>query len=438
MVMNPIRKLLPFLLLLSSVTGYAQRNPDSFDLNQCIQYAYSNSPLLKQSLLDQEIAEHGIKSQLSAWYPQIGFNYNLQHTFQLQSGFNNGNVIQTGAHNISYGQLGLTQNIFNSSALLASRSAGEIRKQSQQNTVANKIDITVNVAKAYYDVLLTTEQINVLDENIIRLNQSLKDAYNQYEAGIVDKVDYKRATISLNNATAQRKASDELLKSKYSYLKMEMGYADSTTLLLKTDKSDLETLAIADTSANLAVENRIEYKQLLTQKKLQDLNYDYYKWQFIPTVQGYANYNLNYLNNNFNELYQNNLPNSYVGVSVAVPLFQGFRRVQNMKQAKLQSDRVNYDIDQLKLEVSTEIAQALAGYKGNLIEYYNQKTNVELAQDVFSTIELQYKSGVKTYLDVITAQTDLRTAELNFTNALYQLLASKYDLEKALGTVTIY
>ncbi|WP_190277333.1 TolC family protein [Taibaiella lutea] len=433
-----MRKLLSLLLLLSSVRGFAQQtNTDSFDLDQCIQYAYSNSPLLKQSLLDQEITEHGIKSQLSAWYPQIGFNYNLQHTFQLQSGFNNGNVIQTGAHNISYGQFGLTQNIFNSSAFLASRSAGEVRKQAQQNTVANKIDITVNVAKAYYDVLLTTEQINVLDENIVRLNQSLQDAYNQYEAGIVDKVDYKRATISLNNATAQRKSSDELLKAKYSYLKMEMGYADSVTLLLKIEKSDMETLALADTSANLALENRIEYKQLLTQKRLQELNYDYYKWQFIPTVQGYANYNLNYFNNTFNEVYQNNYPNSFVGISIGVPLFQGFRRVQNMKQAKLQSDRVNYDIDQLKLEVSTEIAQALANYKSNLIEYYNQKTNVELAQDVFNTIELQYKSGIKTYLDVITAQTDLRTAELNFTNALYQLLASKFDLEKALGTVTI-
>jgi outer membrane protein TolC len=106
-----------------------------------------------------------------------------------------------------------------------------------------------------------------------------------------------------------------------------------------------------------------------------------------------------------------------------------------MKQAKLQSDRVNYDIEQLQLTVSTEVSQAMAAYKGYLNDYYSLKENVDIAKDVFNTIELQYKSGIKTYLEVITAQTDLRAAELNYNNALYQLLASKFDLQRALGSI---
>jgi outer membrane protein TolC len=184
------------------------------------------------------------------------------------------------------------------------------------------------------------------------------------------------------------------------------------------------------------LQNRIEYQQLQTQKRLQDINYNYYKWQFIPTIQAYGNYNLNYLNNDFGKLYQDNYPNSFAGVRVGIPIFQGFRRVQNMKQAKLQSDRVNYDIEQLQLSVSTEVSQAMAAYKGYLNDYYTLKENVDIAKDVFSTIELQYKSGIKTYLEVITAQTDLRAAELNYNNALYQLLASKFDLQRALGSIS--
>ena len=63
------------------------------------------------------------------------------------------------------------------------------------------------------------------------------------------------------------------------------------------------------------------------------------------------------------------------------------------------------------------------------------KANLELARDVYRIIQLQYKAGTKTYLELITAETDLRTAELNRTNALYQLLSSKLDVQKALGTI---
>jgi len=54
---------------------------------------------------------------------------------------------------------------------------------------------------------------------------------------------------------------------------------------------------------------------------------------------------------------------------------------------------------------------------------------------VYDVIQLQYKAGVKTYLEVITAETDLRSAEINYYNALYQVLASKTDVQKALGQI---
>ena len=57
-------------------------------------------------------------------------------------------------------------------------------------------------------------------------------------------------------------------------------------------------------------------------------------------------------------------------------------------------------------------------------------------KDVYHVVSLQYREGIKTYLDVIISQSDLRTAELNYYNALFQLLSSKIDLQKALGTLS--
>jgi outer membrane protein TolC len=60
---------------------------------------------------------------------------------------------------------------------------------------------------------------------------------------------------------------------------------------------------------------------------------------------------------------------------------------------------------------------------------------VEMAREVYNIVMLQYREGVKAYLDVIVAESDLQTSEINYLNALFQLLESKIDLERALGDI---
>src|SRR5215831_823606 len=173
-------------------------------LQACVQYALAHQPIVQQSLLDEEITERMIKGKLADWYPQINFNYNFQHYFKLQTAVFAGNTVTLGSKNTSFTNLSFTQNIFNRDVLLASRSADDVRKQAKQNTSNTKIDVAVNVSKAFYDVLLNQRQIQLLDSDIALLERSLNIAVDQYKAGVVDKIDYKRATITLNNAKAQR------------------------------------------------------------------------------------------------------------------------------------------------------------------------------------------------------------------------------------------
>jgi outer membrane protein TolC len=60
---------------------------------------------------------------------------------------------------------------------------------------------------------------------------------------------------------------------------------------------------------------------------------------------------------------------------------------------------------------------------------------VELAKEVYDIIQLQYNNGVRTYLDVTVAESDLRTTRINYFNSLYQVLASKMDVLRALGQI---
>ncbi len=423
----------PYLLI-------AQQNEEDTLLHQatlenCIHYAIVHNPNLKNAKLDEDITEATIKSRLADWYPQVNFNYNFQHNFQLPTSNFNGNIISIGSKNTSGLQFGATQNIFKSDLLLASRSARDVRLQSKQNTKEQNINIAVMVSKAFYDVLLTTQQIDVTEQDIERIELSLKDAYYQYQSGIADKTDYKRATISLNNAKAQKKFGDETIKAKFSYLKELMGYPSSKDLELVYDSAKMADEILLDTLQEVSYDNRIEIQLLETQKKLQQYNLQYYKWSFLPEVSAFGNYNLNYLNNQFGKLYGQSYPNSYAGVLLSIPIFQGGKRLQQIKQAELEVSQVDNSISSIRNNINTQYAQALATYKSNLYNYYSLKENLSLANEVYDVIRLQYRSGVKTYLEVINAETDLRTAQINFYNALYQLLSSKVDVEESLGNI---
>ena len=443
-IMNSKRNIVFSIAILFTFSGisssvFSQTGNDTAlqqaTLQNCVQYALYHFPLIQQAYLDEAITEHQIKSKLADWYPQVNLNASYQNNFQLQAVNFAGSVVYSGTFNTSFVGFGATQNIFNRDVLLASRSANDVRKQIRQTTTSDKIDVVVNVSKAFYDVLLTKKQIDLLDEDIVRLARSLKDAYNQYQGGIVDKTDYKQATISLNNSKAERKSDEELLKAKMVYLKQEMGYTGNDELHLVYDSAQMEKEVMIDTNQMVSYANRIEYQLLQTQKKLQIENLTYNKWSFLPSVSAFGNYNLNYLNNQFSKLYNNNYPNSDVGLQLSFPIFQGTKRIQNIRVAELQVKRVDWDIQSLQDNINTQYAQALAVYKGNLNDYYVLKENLELARDVYNTIQLQYRSGIKAYLDVITAETSLRSAQSNYANALYQVLSSKLDVQKALGTI---
>ena len=214
-----------------------------------------------------------------------------------------------------------------------------------------------------------------------------------------------------------------------------MGYNSKNEFQLEYDSTMMERDAFIDTSQSLNFNRRIEYKILETQRRLSKANLNYYRWSFIPTISAFGNYNFNYMNDKLAGLYNLNYPNSLVGLQLSLPIFEGGKRYHEILEAELLLHRTDYDRIALENSIRTEYTEALAGYKSNLSNLMMLRENIQLAREVYFTIQLQYKSGVKSYLEVIIAETDLRETQTNYLNSLYEVLSSKLDVEKALGIV---
>lgn len=437
MTIHQLRFAIPILILFP-FASQCQKNDSLLNevtLQSAVNYAIVHQPAVRQAELDQKITDANIRNRLADWYPQVHFGYTLQHNFKVQTAVIGGNPVKLGVDNTSGAQFTVSQTLFDRDVLLAARTKREVRLQSSQTTSSNKIETASAVSKAFFDVLASTQQVKVSNENIIRIERSLRDAFHQYQAGITDKTDYKRATIALNNSKALKKSNEETLKARLEYLKNLMGYPIEGKLNIVYDSLEMEKQVSLDTLQQIDYTARIEYKILQTQHNLLQSNLKYAKWSFLPSLTANGAYNFNYQNDQFSKLYNTNYPNSFALLTLGVPIFQGGKRRAEIDEARFQVQRNELDIAGLRNDINTEYASALATYKSNLADFLSLKENLQLAKEVYDIIQLQYKSGIKTYLEVINSETDLRTAQINYYNSLYELLSSKVDVQRVLGQI---
>jgi len=429
----------------SSAQSFQKTNAvDSFTLDQCIDYAFRHQPGLNRAYIGQSITKTTNAINLSGWYPQVNVSGNFTHYFELPTALtadsqNNGAPIKvhTGVENTFIPALSVTQAIFSPGLLYASKSVKLYVRQSEQVTDSAKIDVVANVSKAFYNLLLTIAQIDVLKEDTSRLTKNYNDAYQQYVGGIVDMTDYQEAAITLNNAKAQLKQAVENVVPQYATLKQLMGYPTGSRFNVLFDTLQMKNDISFDTTQELQFDRRIEYQILQTNKILQHQVTDYYKSTFLPTVSAFFNYNFEFESNRLAALYSNLYPYSFGGLSLSIPIFTGFYRTNNIKRARLQEQLLDWNQVELRSQIYTEYTSALAGYKGNLYNLYSLQDNVALAKNVYDIVALQYQQGVVPYLNVITAESNLINSQIGYLNALYSVLSSKIDLQKSMGFINI-
>ena len=436
----------PICLLCLSIGAKSQikqaaDTASALTLDQCVAYALKHEPMINMAVVNIAIVRATNAINTSGWLPQVGVAGSFTHYNTLPTSFftDSGKLVnsKSGIVNTITPTLQVTQTIFNPALLYAVHSAPLYVKQAQQITDSTKIEIIAAVSKSFYSLLNTLEQINIFKEDTARLAKNVSDTYHQFVSGVSDKTNYDEAVISLNNSLFSLRQAIENIRPQYAILKQVMGYPPMNQFNVLYDTLAMQNDAVFDTTQQLQFERRIEYQYLQTTKALQQTTVDYYRKAWLPTVGAFFNYEYEFENNSFSQLFNQGYPFSYEGLTLSWPIFTGFARVNNIKKARLQYDLLDWQEVELKSQIWNDYTTAMAGYKSNLYNLGISRDNVGLAKETYDIVELQYLQGVVPYLNVITAETNLITSELTYETSLFQVLSSKIDLQKAMGIITV-
>jgi len=299
----------------------------------------------------------------------------------------------------------------------------------------SRIETAVSVSKAYYSVLVSNEQLSLLDANLLRLKKSLNDTKALYTNGFVEKIDVDRLTVLNNNLETERENVIRLLELNVNLLKFQMGMSIKSKLTLKDSIADLQSIQTFAVSDTAAYKNRIEYSLLETQKKLNELDLKRYKSQFLPSLSAFGSTSQNALSNSLGTLFERSFPTTLIGFRLAVPIISGGIKLYQVRNAKLEILKTENNLINLRNGINLEVEQAQTTYRNGLKSLENQNRNMELAQEVLRVTKIKYEQGVGSSIEVTTAETSLKEAQNNYINALYELLINKVNMDKALGKI---
>jgi outer membrane protein TolC len=180
---------------------------------------------------------------------------------------------------------------------------------------------------------------------------------------------------------------------------------------------------------------RIEIQQISTQLELTGLDLKNNHAQYMPKINLVGNARRGGAGNELGTVFSNDnwFGSSLIGVSMSVPIFDGFSKAARIQKNRIQISQLENQKLFLKENFKNELYTAKANLRNDLSILEVQEENLTLAKEVFQIARIKYNEGIGSNLEVVEADASLIEAEINYLGALYDGLISKVNLEKALG-----
>jgi outer membrane protein len=414
-----------------------------FTLAQTIDYAAKNSVIVKNALLDLQIQEQSNRAITSQALPQVTGNMGLTDYIQIPTTLIPGEFVgqppgtfvplQFGTQYNATGGVTLKQVLFDGQVfvgLQARRASLDFYRKKQE--VTEQV-LRANITKIYYQLLIGKTQVDQIDANINSQKELQHNSSEMFKNGFAEQLDVDKATVQLSNLESEKIQVEFNIANGYLGLKMLLGMPISDSLRL-TDTLTYDMIRDAVLGDAYKYGDRRDFQLLEINRTLGEFNVKRYRKEYIPTVNLTANYSQNQYTNKFNLGQKNSwFPTTYLGLSINVPIFDGFFKDANIKQARLQLRQTENNMDSLKIRIDGDVKQAQLRFSAALSTLDYQKKNMDLSERVYEQTRKKYEQGLGSNTEITTALSDQKTAQANYFNALYSAIAARVDYLNAIG-----
>lgn len=297
-----------------------------------------------------------------------------------------------------------------------------------ENTVAG-------ISTAYYRLILELQRYQVLKETLRLSKARLNIAEAQYELGGAGKRDYLTAQVDYNSDSSLWLTQFQVIQNSRVNLN-ELLAIDPDTEFFIQDTTILigDRLSLEELSENAFMENKL---LLVNQRANNDafLQIKELQAQRLPVINLNSSYTNSVFNSDAGFLLQNERQGLNYGGNVSLNLFSGFTLNRSIQRAKVNKQIQDYSLDQIEIELKSDIQRAYNTYENNLMLLTIEEKNYQVARENSEIALERFRLGISSYLEFRDAQLNLLTAENRLITSIFQIKEQEIELLRLSGKI---
>ena len=390
-----------------------------------------------------ESAKQGIAENRAKLLPQINGFASYGHNFEpvvsaTDQSFAGGAdywITHTLPYSFSTG-VQLSMPLYNQTLLTSQQLVKLVADASELKRQKAREDLMMNVCKLYYLAQVTTEQLRLINDNIAQLTGLREHTKAYQENDMVLEVDLQRVDLNLQNLRTAYNNAQLTLQQQYNTLKYVMNVPAGEEICVTT--SDVETLA--QTDATGLSENLPELQLLHKSHEMAEKQLKMVKHGYLPSLSltGFVQWSAwsKEFDRWFHQGPENDLWNAYgFGLSLRVPIFDGFDKRHRTKKAKLAVNNARVKLEDSRAALDNQYRNAVMERDNALRTYYQQKESYRLAEKVYQVTSDQYLEGVTTMTAVMQDQISINQARSAYVDAHLNYQLANLTIIKLTGQI---
>ncbi len=461
-----VKGLLVSVLLLMAGASFAQE----LTLDDCIELALRNRSAIITARGSEELAQASHRAALGAFLPRLDASASYRHSKQNDQ--RNQETFVTGSDTV-YALLSADNSSLTPASLLAievpteygvrefelpdfesdgksvslsasmslidlgdwfrvSEAAAD-KSRAHLDVIASEQDMILSVKMAYFAYLAAHENVAVQQDALERSTEQLKLIESKFELGSAALSDVLKQKVQFGNDRVTLISAENSAVTTMADLAYTVGLDPAGEIDFSTQYTPREFVGALDEAIGFG---HLHQPALLASEKSSDAAGYALKGartRYLPTLGGYADYSWSASTNNYGDDDDSWNSSSGYGLSLSWNLFDGFAREQSVAMAKINRNNSLARLSEQRNFVTLAIKRAYLAIGKTRIQQQVAQENVEAASEDLKITQEKYDLGAATILEVLDAQVSLKSAQVLFIQAGFNLNLAVASLENAMG-----
>ncbi len=436
-----MRKLLFIFAMIGCVSQQISAQ-DILSLEECIEIGIENNLALQTKRNEIRKGQYALSENRARLLPAIngfaGFIDNIKPPVSVTDGSSYGvayNVTKTLPYSANAG-IQLQLPLYNQTLYTSMDVARIMDQLNRLGYEKAREELMMEISKLYYLGQTTNEQLEILKNNIGRLEELKNITEAFYDNGMAMDIDVKRVRINLDNMKVQYDNAQAMLVQQMNLLKYMMDYPMEKNFALERVQAE----KLSHTELTGLSENLYEIQMLESQKTLAEKQRKLIRNGYIPSLSLSGNLSTSAFTDKARYWFQDNPSSKWytsygVGVSLRVPIFDGLEKRNKVRKAEMDIENARLNLENTRKNLQTKYLNATNDLMNSERNFFKQKDNYLLAEDVYAVTIDRYKEGIASMTEVLQDEMRMSEAQNNYITAHYNYQLNNLVLLKLTGNI---